>query len=103
MKGSVIDEKVILMTDTDSVATAIVDINDGETIQRPSGETLTIGADIPFGHKIALSPISSGDPVQKYGEIIGTATESIAPGDWVHTHNLESGRGRGDRVAGDTQ
>ena len=30
-------------------------------------------------------------------ESIGTASCDIHIGDWVHTQNLESGRGRGDR------
>jgi altronate dehydratase small subunit len=34
--------------------------------------------------------------VRKYGEDIGLATVKINPGDHVHTHNIESQRGRGD-------
>ena len=45
---------------------------------------------IPAGHKFALVPISKGEFVIKYGEIIGRATRDIAPGEWVHTHNLRS-------------
>ena len=69
-----------------------------------SGQTVTIGARlvkvnqaIPFGHKVALTKMEIGDWVIKYGERIGTASGPIAPGDHVHTHNLESYRGRGDR------
>jgi hypothetical protein len=32
----------------------------------------------------------------KYGSTIGTATDDIQPGEHVHTHNVASGRGRGD-------
>jgi hypothetical protein len=28
----------------------------------------------------------------KYGEVIGVASKQIAVGEWVHTHNVESGR-----------
>lgn len=45
---------------------------------------------IPAGHKFALVPLTKGDVVIKYGEIIGRATRDIQPGDWVHTHNLRS-------------
>lgn len=103
MKGRVIDEKAIIMAAGDSVATAIVDLSEHNTIDRPDGESISLNAEIPFGHKIALAPISNGEAVRKYGEIIGTASEPIAPGEWVHTHNLESGRGRGDRTTGDRQ
>lgn len=52
--------------------------------------------DIPFGHKIALSPIKKGEQVTKYGEEIGIATRDIAVGEHVHIHNIDSIRGRGD-------
>jgi altronate hydrolase len=39
------------------------------------------------GHKMARQPIAGGEAVVKFGQIIGFATESIAPGAHVHTHN----------------
>lgn len=45
---------------------------------------------IPAGHKYALREISEGEYVIKYGEIIGRATQKIAKGEWVHTHNVKS-------------
>ena len=44
--------------------------------------------DIPQGHKMALKAISEKAQVVKYGFSIGRATAPIAPGDWVHTHNM---------------
>ena len=52
--------------------------------------------DIAYGHKIALEAISAGDTVRKYGLSIGRATKDIQVGEHVHTHNVESERGRGD-------
>ena len=46
--------------------------------------------DIPFGHKVALSPIAEGDPVIKYGYPIGRASGAIAEGEWVHDHNVRT-------------
>ena len=46
--------------------------------------------DIPSGHKIALSPIAAGEKVVKYGNPIGVATADIAPGEWVHSHNMKT-------------
>jgi altronate hydrolase len=43
---------------------------------------------IPRGHKMAVAPIAPDQPVRKYGQIIGFATKAIAPGDWVHEHNV---------------
>ena len=42
---------------------------------------------IPRGHKMAAAPIAKGEPVLKFGQIIGFATEDIAPGQHVHTQN----------------
>ena len=51
-------------------------------------EGTAAAADIPQGHKMALLPLEDGQPVVKYGFSIGHATAAIAPGEWVHTHNM---------------
>ena len=43
---------------------------------------------IPRGHKMAVAAISADEPVKKFGQIIGFAAKDIAPGDWVHEHNV---------------
>jgi altronate hydrolase len=58
------------------------------------GEAVGLGALSPLepivrGHKMAIQPIRAGEPVRKLGQIIGTATEDIRPGQHVHLHNLE--------------
>ena len=53
-------------------------------------EGVTAAIDIPQGHKMALKPLTAGEQVVKYGFPIGHATASIAPGDWVHTHNMKT-------------
>ena len=47
----------------------------------------------PRGHKIALRSIAEGEPVMKYGFPIGRATQDIAEGEWVHSHNLATALG----------
>ncbi|ODS56406.1 MAG: galactonate dehydratase [Acidobacteria bacterium SCN 69-37] len=42
---------------------------------------------IPAGHKVAVRAIAEGEPIRRYGEIIGFAGRGIAPGEHVHTHN----------------
>ena len=51
-------------------------------------ETITTAATIPAGHKIALKPVANGEPVRKYGQIIGFAEGDIAEGEQIHSHNL---------------
>lgn len=46
---------------------------------------------IPAGHKVAARLINQGEPVKRYGQIIGFATRTIAPGEHVHTQNLAMG------------
>jgi altronate hydrolase len=44
---------------------------------------------IPRGHKVASVAINAGEPVRKYGQIIGFASRDIAAGEHVHVHNVE--------------
>ena len=53
-----------------------------------AGEGVTVGGLVPPGHKVAVRAVAAGAPVRRYGQIIGTATQPILPGQHVHTHNL---------------
>jgi altronate hydrolase len=48
---------------------------------------ITAATRIPRGHKIATAKIAKGEPVLKFGQIIGFASEDILPGAHVHTQN----------------
>ncbi|WP_352401090.1 UxaA family hydrolase [Anaerotignum sp.] len=62
--------------------------------------TITAKENIPQYHKIALVDIPLHGPVIKYGQMIGLATKAIEQGEYVHVHNMESTRGRGDKKEG---
>jgi len=53
---------------------------------------LTATADVPIGHKIALTDLSEGDTAIKYGEDIGKMVGPAEKGGHVHTHNLKTKR-----------
>ncbi|MCD6303208.1 MAG: UxaA family hydrolase [Anaerolineae bacterium] len=92
--------KAILIDTRDNVATAFQDLKQGETITvalEGRETSVMLRQDIPFGHKVALSSIAVHEPVIKYGEVIGLATQPIEPGQHVHVHNMESQKGRGDK------
>jgi len=55
------------------------------------GEGVSVRSAVPSGHKLATRPIAAGEPVRRYGQVIGFATQAIAPGDHVHTQNLAMG------------
>ena len=79
---------VIRLAAEDSVLIARIGIPPGTTV----AEGVTVGdRRIPPGHKIATRAIATGEAIRRYGQIIGFATETIAPGDWVHTHNCAMG------------
>ncbi len=48
---------------------------------------VVVSSRVPKGHKLASVAIASGDPVHKFGQIIGFATAEIAAGEHVHEHN----------------
>jgi altronate hydrolase len=39
------------------------------------------------GHKLAIKPVAEGEPLLKFGQIIGFASKPIEAGDWIHEHN----------------
>jgi altronate hydrolase len=53
-----------------------------------ASEDFTVQGLVPPGHKLACRAIAAGEPVLRYGQVIGHATQPIAPGQHVHTHNL---------------
>lgn len=76
--------------DLDTVAVALEPIASGVTLPV---HDLALVEDIPRGHKFALRDIAAGERVVKYGAAIGVATQPIARGAHVHTHNLKSALG----------
>jgi len=95
-----VQEKAILIDKKDNVATALCQLESGDSIH-VGMEDYAVGIvllqNIPFGHKFALKDIQQGKVVIKYGEAIGLATKPIRQGEHVHIHNVESQKGRGDK------
>jgi altronate hydrolase len=54
-------------------------------------ENVRAAVRVPAGHKIAVRAVAKGKPVHRYNQIIGFATQDIAPGDHVHVHNVAMG------------
>lgn len=88
---------VLLLDARDTTAVALAPLRPGTALEVLRGaETVRVVVDtlIPFGHKIAIAPMAAGDPVVKYGEVIGFATAAIRPGQHVHVHNVRSDRAK---------
>lgn len=67
----------------DNVDIALADLS-------PGAQSLGVALAQPVarGHKLANRAIRAGDPVRRYGQIIGAATVDIALGAHVHVQNL---------------
>lgn len=78
---------LLRVSDRDDVACALRDLEAGESIDF-EGKRLVVASPVPRGHKIAVRPVRTGDPLSKLGWPIGVAIEDIEPGDHVHSHNL---------------
>ncbi|CAO3438227.1 Altronate dehydratase (EC 4.2.1.7) [Azospirillum argentinense] len=73
----------IRLHDADNVIVATRRLESGTDL----GETVTLEP-VPSGHKVATAAIAPGEPVIKYGQVIGVASRSIAPGQHVHLSNV---------------
>jgi (2R)-sulfolactate sulfo-lyase subunit alpha len=85
----VTETPLIVLAAGDNVAVCRRAVSAGEAC-RVDGIALILRDHVELGHKIAVRAIARGAAVVKYGMAIGTATADIAPGDWVHLHNLSS-------------
>ncbi len=72
----------------DDVVIARVELPAGTMVTK---ENVRASARVPAGHKIAVRAVAKGKPVHRYNQIIGFATQDIAPGDHVHVHNVAMG------------
>jgi len=75
--------RAIHLRPEDNVVVAIDLIAQGAT-----AAGITARERILRGHKMAVEPIREGEPIRKFGQIIGFAKAHIAPGEWVHEHNV---------------
>jgi altronate hydrolase len=82
--------RVVVLHPRDNVAVASTSIPAGVELDA-AGRTITIREAIDMGHKVATVPVRNGEPIRKFGQVIGQAVCDILPGSWVHTHNCAAG------------
>ncbi len=83
------DTRVLLLSPQDNVCVACVNLKPGDTVVI-DGQSSTIDADTPIGHKIARVALAAGDKVIKWGAPIGSMSEAVVRGGLVHVHNMKS-------------
>ena len=96
--------RALVIHPDDNVANLIGPGGKGQDVQcavEGKSETMSVTLldEIPSNHKFAPVDIPSGEAIIKYGTNIGTASRDIKRGEYIHVHNIESNRGRGDLKA----
>jgi len=81
---------VMKLAPHDNVAVALRPLRAGEMVTL-DGVAVHVDRDVAVGHKVAASAIAPGATITKYNCPIGIATQAIAAGQYVHTHNVKSG------------
>ncbi len=82
----------LLLHSDDNLAIARMSVPAG--VEIPAGDPGTVvrtREKIDLGHKVALRDLAAGQPVRKFGQIIGFTKSPVRAGEWIHTHNLEMG------------
>ncbi len=77
--------RLIRMHASDNVA---VVANDGGLPAGTRIDGLTLADDVPQAHKVALTDLKKGDPVFRYGVLIGHVEHTLSAGSWVNETNL---------------
>lgn len=74
----------IKIKENDNVAVSVSEIEAGTIIF----EDIKILENIPQAHKIALTEISQGAPITRYGVTLGYAIKDIKRGEWINENKL---------------
>jgi altronate hydrolase len=75
--------RTILLSPSDNVVAAVDTVDKGVVVNG-----VTAIDRIPRGHKMSLTGLAEGEPVIKFGQIIGFTTKAVLPGSWLHEHNV---------------
>jgi altronate hydrolase len=81
---------------TDDVVIATGQLLSGTLIREEGVKVVGL---IPPGHKLAVRDIQTAEPIRRYGQIIGFASQPIRCGQHVHVHNLSMGSFERDALA----
>ena len=83
----------IKINPNDNVIVALQTLPAGTEVVLEDGKKIVATAEVPAGHKMAITDIPENGKVIKYGCPIGNAKTEILSGDWIHVHNLKTGLG----------
>ena len=78
--------RYVRLHEDDNVVVVVNDGGLGEGARFADG--LTLVEAVPQSHKVATLDIAQGEPVRRYGQIIGYALEPLRKGSWVQESQL---------------
>ena len=81
--------RLLRLAPEDNICVVTGTVEPGQVLEF-EGRQIRFAERVPTGHKVAIAAIARGERVKKYGVPIGSATQEIQPGQYVHTHNLQS-------------
>ncbi|HIN70349.1 MAG TPA: altronate dehydratase [Acidobacteria bacterium] len=81
--------EVVLLRPDDNVVVATRTLPAAHTVT-VNGQQLSTAELIRPGHKLAITDVAEGEPIRKYGQVIGFASRSIGQGEWIHVHNCSA-------------
>jgi len=79
--------RTLRLNPDDNVVVAIAALPAGSPVEG----RVVAAARVPRGHKVASRRIAAGEPIRKFGQVIGFARTDIDPGAWVHESNVTMG------------
>ncbi|WP_428944094.1 UxaA family hydrolase [Pantoea sp. FN060301] len=79
-------QSIIQIHSADNVGVALRDLEAGEQVI-VGNHVVALAQPVDRGHKFALSAITAGENIVKYGLPIGHAQRDIAPGEHIHSQN----------------
>ncbi|MBZ5855932.1 UxaA family hydrolase [Flavihumibacter profundi] len=80
--------KILQINPKDNVLVALTNLHKGELIPW-EGDQIELIDNIPAKHKLAITPLKTGDPVFMYGVLVGRAQADIPRGGCITTANLK--------------
>ncbi len=80
---------LLVLDPVDDVAVAVRDLEPGRH-RVSDGTDLAVTERVLLGHKVARRTLAAGARVRRCGVPIGSTTDAVEAGAWVHTHNLAS-------------
>ena len=83
------NRKPVLQLDPrDNVLVALMDLKAGEVVQHED-QSYTLATDVDSKHKFPTADLATGDPIYQFGVLVGVATQPVACGELIHTHNVK--------------